>query len=215
VHCSKKEKAEPEHCTRKILMNRWVEIANRMGTWSAWASGGILFLTAIMIAVEVVLRKFFSISMGGADELSNYALAISSSWTFGYALLRKAHIRIDVFYTKMPARIRSALDILSLTLFGICASIISYYAFWVLQTSIQRKSVANTPLGTPLWIPQGLWFAGLIFLTLVILILLCGTIQRLMNNDPKGASELSSPTTLKEEIIEEISDKPPKKRDDR
>jgi TRAP-type mannitol/chloroaromatic compound transport system permease small subunit len=117
---------------------------------------------------------------GGADEISYYALAISSSWTFGYALMRKAHIRIDVLYTRMSSNARIALDLLSLTLFGACASIATYFAFFVLQTSIRRGSVANTPLGTPLWIPQSLWFAGLVFLCLVILVLLAGTIYRTM-----------------------------------
>jgi TRAP-type C4-dicarboxylate transport system permease small subunit len=194
-------------------MNRLIDIVNRLGTWTAWASGFLLFLTALMIAVEVVLRKFFAISMGGADELSYYALAISSSWTFGYALLRKAHIRIDVLYIKMPSGLRSFLDILALVLFGFCSSIISYFAFKVLQTSIERRSVANTPLGTPLWIPQGLWLAGLAFLTLVILVILCGTIYRLLKGDPQGAHALSGTSTLKEEIDEESgkSRKPPKR----
>ncbi len=76
-------------------MNRLVHLAGRVSTWAAWLSGGLLFLTAVLIAVEVVLRKVFALSLGGADEISNYVLAVTSSWTFGYALLRKAHIRID------------------------------------------------------------------------------------------------------------------------
>jgi TRAP-type mannitol/chloroaromatic compound transport system permease small subunit len=135
-------------------MNALIRITDRIGTWMAWASGAILFATAVLIAIEVVLRKIFTISMGGADEISYYALAISSSWTFGYALMRKAHIRIDVLYTRMSSNARIALDLLSLILFGACASIATYFAFFVLQTSIRRGSVANTPLGTPLWIPR-------------------------------------------------------------
>ncbi|MBR9979712.1 MAG: TRAP transporter small permease [Desulfatitalea sp.] len=183
-------------------MNALIRITDRIGTWLAWASGAILFATAVLIAIEVVLRKIFSISMGGADEISYYALAISSSWTFGYALLRKAHIRIDVLYSRMSSKVRIALDLLSLTLFGACALVATYFAFFVLQTSIRRGSVANTPLGTPLWIPQSLWFAGLVFLCLVILVLLMGTIYRTIHKDAKGAHELSGASSLLEEIRE-------------
>jgi TRAP-type mannitol/chloroaromatic compound transport system permease small subunit len=184
-------------------MNAWIRITDRIGTWMAWASGLILFATAVLIAIEVVLRKIFTISMGGADEISYYALAVSSSWTFGYALLRKAHIRIDVLYIRMSGKIRIALDLLALTLFGACAAIATYFSFFVLQTSIRRGSVANTPLGTPLWIPQSLWFAGLVFLCLVILVLLIGTIYRTLRKDARGAHELSGASSLLEEIKEE------------
>ncbi len=181
-------------------MNTIIRMTDRISTWMAWSSGILLFLTAVLIAVEVVLRKLFSISMGGADELSNYALAISSSWTFGYALFRKAHIRIDVVYIKLAGPVRRALDIFCLVLFGGCALIAAYYAYFVLATSIRRGSIANTPLGTPLWIPQSLWFAGLVFLCLVILVLLVGTIYRLLKGDQRGAHELSGASSLQDEI---------------
>ncbi len=184
-------------------MERLLRLSDRFSTWAAWAGGGILFATAIMIAVEVVLRKLFTISMGGADELSNYALAISTSWTFGYALLRKAHIRIDVLYVHLPQRARLALDVLCLALFGVCTLVVSYFAFRVLLTSIQRSSIANTPLATPLWIPQGLWFAGILTLTLMVFILLAGTVYRLWAGDRSGAQSLSGASTIKEEIEEE------------
>ena len=184
-------------------MERLVRLADRFSTWAAWVGGLILFATSIMIAIEVVLRKIFAISMGGADELSNYALAISSSWTFGYALFRKAHIRIDVFYVRLPRRLRQALDVLSLALFGLCTLVVSYFAFRVLLTSIQRSSIANTPLATPLWIPQGLWFAGILTLTLMVFILLAGTICRLWTGDASGAQSLAGASTIKEEIEEE------------
>ena len=74
---------------------------------AAWCSGLLLFLAAIMIAVEVILRKAFAYSIGGADELSSYALAISCTWGFSYALFRKSHIRIDVLYSRLPAAGRS------------------------------------------------------------------------------------------------------------
>jgi TRAP-type C4-dicarboxylate transport system permease small subunit len=178
----------------------FTEFLNRAGVW---VGGTLLFLTSFMIAVEVVLRKVFSISMGGADELSSYVLAISCSWAFGFALLRKAHIRIDIFYTRLPEKIRSLLDILSLVTFLVYLSPLVYFAFWVVRTSVVRQSAANTPLQTPLWIPQGLWLAGLAVFLFTTLVLLIGTIIRLANKDVQGAQQLSGPCTLEEEIEEE------------
>ncbi len=184
-------------------MNKLTSLGNRLSTWAAWIGGGLLFCAAILIAVEVTLRKVFSISMGGADELSSYALAISCSWTFGYALFQKAHIRVDVLYTRLPKSIQHVLDILSLGLFALYMLMLSYFAFWVLHTSVVRHSVANTPLSTPLWIPQGLWFVGIVGFTLTTLVLLAGTLYHLITGSPEKAARLSSTSTLKEEIEEE------------
>lgn len=178
----------------------FTEIVNRVGVW---VGGTLLFLTSGMIAVEVILRKVFAISMGGADELSSYVLAISCSWAFGFALLRKAHIRIDILYTRFPEKVRCALDVLALLTFLTYLAPLVYFAFWVVRTSVVRQSAANTPLQTPLWIPQGLWLAGLTVFLLTIVVLLVGTVLRLARKDVAGAQQLSGPCTLDEEIEEE------------
>jgi TRAP-type C4-dicarboxylate transport system permease small subunit len=170
----------------------------------AWVSGCILFGISILITIEVILRKLFSISMGGADEISGYAMAASCSWGFAYALFRKAHIRIDVLYNKFSQSFKNTLDIASLSLFGIYMSILSYYAFQVFLTSLNRHSTANTPLHTPLWIPQLIWASGLILFTLSIYLILAGTIVHLLRKDAIAAQRLSGATTLEEEIEDGI-----------
>ena len=39
-----------------------------------------LALAAVIVAVDVVLRAAFSVTIGGSDELSGYALAIASAF---------------------------------------------------------------------------------------------------------------------------------------
>jgi TRAP-type C4-dicarboxylate transport system permease small subunit len=184
-------------------MNTFIQVTDRLSKWAAWVGGGLLFATAILIAVEVTLRKVFSVSLGGAEEISSYVLAISCSWSFGYALFRKAHIRIDVLYVLLPQKLRYALDILSLALFGFYMLLLSYFASWVVLISIKRHSVANTPMATPLWLPESLWLAGIFFFTLTVLVMLAGALYYLMTGNPQEASQLAGTATLQEEIEEE------------
>ncbi len=184
-------------------MNKLLAFTEGLNRIGVWVGGTLLFLISFMIAVEVVLRKIFSISMGGADELSSYVLAISCSWAFGYALLRKAHIRIDVLYVRMPMKARFVFDFMSLFAFLVYLTPLVYFAFLVVQTSVIRSSTANTPLQTPLWIPQGLWFAGLVVFLFTVIVLLVTTITRIVRKDMPGAQRLVGPSTLEEEIEEE------------
>lgn len=183
-------------------MNEFIKKTEMISQVAVWFSGTLLFLAAIMIAVEVVLRKAFAISIGGADELSSYALAISCTWGFSFALFRKSHIRIDVLYTRLPRGGRFALDVVAHLLLGIYIVILSYFAFFVVKTSVVKFSTANTPLATPLWIPQSLWLAGLLWFGLTIFLILAGTIFNLLKKDGNAAAQLSGISSLEEEIQE-------------
>lgn len=169
---------------------------------AAWCSGGLLFLASIMIAVEVVARKAFAFSIGGADELSSYALAISCTWGFSYALFRKSHIRIDVLYCRLPKPVRCTLDFIAHILLGGYIVVLCYFAFFVVHTSVIKHSAANTPLATPLWIPQSLWFAGLLWFGFSIAMILAGTIYHRLHGASTKADALSAIATLDEEIQE-------------
>ena len=183
-------------------MTGFIKKTEKISQAAAWCSGLLLFLAAIMIAFEVTMRKAFAYSIGGADELSSYALAISCTWGFSYTLLRKSHIRIDILYSRLPHAGRSFLDIAAHLLLGIYIVTLSYFAFFVVKTSIIKHSAANTPLATPLWIPQGIWFIGLLWFGFTIFLILAGTIYHRLNKKPDEANRLSGISTLDDEIKE-------------
>lgn len=179
-----------------------VEKTEKISQIAAWCSGLLLFLASVMIAVEVIARKAFAYSIGGADELSSYALAISCTWGFSYALFRKSHIRIDVLYSRLPKTMRHTLDIAAYVLLGGYIALLCYFAFFVVKTSVVKHSAANTPLATPLWIPQSLWLAGLLWFAFSIAMILAGTIYYRLKGTRNEADKLSAIATLDEEIQE-------------
>ncbi|MCF7935728.1 MAG: TRAP transporter small permease [Synergistales bacterium] len=175
----------------------------RLSRYSVIAGGVVLLCMSFFIAFEVVLRKFFSLSTRGAEEISSYALAAISAWAFAFALFEKAHIRIDVLYTKLQRGKRFFLDLLALfsVLFFLYPML--WYAFKVVRTSIARNSVANTPLQTPLWIPQSIWFAGLVFFAFVATVLFLATACNIVRGRYETAATLSACTMLEEDIARE------------
>ncbi|NNK57491.1 MAG: TRAP transporter small permease [Desulfofustis sp.] len=183
-------------------MIRLLDKSEKLSQVAAWCSGLLLFLASVMIAIEVVLRKAFAFSIGGADELSSYALAISCTWGFSYALFRKSHIRIDVLYSKMPGTGRAILDLLAYGLLAVYIVTLSYFGFLVLKTSVIKHSVANTPLATPMWIPQMLWLLGLFWFGLMIFVILGTTCYCRFRGNRELAEKVAGISTLDEEIQE-------------
>ena len=178
----------------------------RRATWisrlGVWAGGLLLMAAVVMIVVEIVMRRTVGWSFRGATELSGYILAISSAWSFAFALQEKAHIRVDVLYVRLQPRWRAVLDLLALTLLGLFMLVLVQQAYGVLATSIARNSTANKPLATPMWIPQVLWWSGLTWFAIVTVLLWLRVLVALAGGDTARIQELAGSRTLEEEIGE-------------
>lgn len=170
---------------------------SRAGVWF----GGLLLLASVaMIAVEILMRRTVGWSFRGAHELSGYVLAISAAWAFAFALLEKAHIRVDVLYLRLGPAWRAVLDLTALTLLGLFALMVAQQTWEVLATSLARGSTANTPLRTPLWIPQVLWWSGLAWFAVVTFLLWLRVVVALAAGDLAATRRLVGSRTLEEEI---------------
>ena len=153
-------------------MQRLQTTAEGISRAGAIVGGALLLVASILICIDITLRYTLSVTLGGADELSGYALAISSAWGFSSALLSRSHIRIDTLYVRLKSiRARALLDLISLaTLLGFFG-MVTWYAWGVVRQSWVSSSRSLSAIEAPLVIPQGLWFAGLAFFVLLALLL--------------------------------------------
>jgi len=168
-------------------LERVVGRARQLSRYAAWASGYAVLACAILIGVEIVLRKLFSVSLQGTDEISGYVLVVTFAWSAAWALFRDAHIRIDVVSSRLPAGPRRAFDLLALASLVGVAVLLAWQASTVLGESVRLSSVSNTPLRVPLWLPQGMWLAGLIGFALAAAILL---VARLFRHAPPPQADV-------------------------
>ena len=177
----------------------------RLSQWGLWFGGALVLLAAILIGVDVVLRVVFNRSIGGADELSGYALAIGTVWSLGAALLDRAHIRIDSLYILFPTPLRLALDVIGLVLFIAFFALVTWHGIGVLQQSIQSGSHSQSALETPLIIPQVLWIAGLVAFLVTGLVLLIHALILAMRGDASAMAKAIGTKSAEEEVEEEIA----------
>jgi len=162
--------------------------------------GAMVLFMAFYICVDVLARKIFNVSIKGSDELSGYVLAVTSGWGFAYAFLNKNHIRIDILYLRLSLKLKAVLDLLSLSVLMAFAFPLLYYSFEVFKLSWKRNSLSNTPLQTPLWIPQSLWFLGILFFSIVIAIYFALTLRNLLRGNFLEAYRLAGLTSVEEEL---------------
>ncbi|MCG8509143.1 MAG: TRAP transporter small permease [Rhodospirillales bacterium] len=186
-------------------MEGFLHLARRLTRWSAWFSGALLLAAAFLICVEVTVRKLFSLSIGGAEELSGFALAVGTAWGLVYTLFERGHVRIDSLYIHMSVRIQAALDILGLLIFLLFFGLVMWRGWGVFAESWERDAHTMSAMGTPLIYPQFLWALGLTATIVLGLLLLIATAAAFIQGNLSAVQRLAGSKAAKDELDEEIA----------
>lgn len=180
-----------------------LRLINRIARASAWVGGIALMGSALMISIDLLLRRLLGFSMGGADEIAGYVLAIVSAWAFPIALLKRSHLRVDIIYSRLSLKPKVGLDLLALAGMALFVSTLLFHVGGVLWDSIAYRSISTTPLQVPQWIPQSLWFAGYLFFATTIVVLGYNSLVQLRGQRWAAANALIGINSVEEEIEEE------------
>lgn len=184
-----------------------LRVVEALATAMALVSGVAVAALALLIAYDIVARGLFRHSVQGADELGGYTLALVGSLGLSHTLLRRGHPRIDVAVGLFPARMRAVLHVLALGTMAGFAVFMTVHALGELGEALRFNAVTNTPLQTPLWVPQGLWAFGTGFFALTATVLTVHA-ALLLREDPARVAALYGPVTVEEEVREYTGDAP-------
>jgi TRAP-type C4-dicarboxylate transport system permease small subunit len=187
-------------------MEAAIHSARRVAHWGLWFGGVLVLLAAILIGIDVLMRKFFSASIGGADELAGYALALGTAWALAAALIERAHIRIDSLYVLLPRRLRFALDVVGLVLLIAFFGLIAWHGWSVVAQSWVAGSRSQSALQTPTVIPQFVWLLGLIVFVAIGILLLMHAVVLATRGQHAAVAKLISTRSAEEEVEDEIRD---------
>ncbi len=156
---------------------------------------------SFLIVVEIFGRKLLNISIQGVDEIGGYVVAITGTYGMALACWYRAHTRIDIVLLRLPLKVRALFNLIAYTTLTIGAIFMAYMAFTTLAESVDFKSISSTPLQVPLWIPQSLWFSGLICFGLVAAVMSVKGLLMLHQNSVDAQSYLA-PSSIKQELEE-------------
>jgi TRAP-type C4-dicarboxylate transport system permease small subunit len=185
------------------MLDRLLGMTTTASRVFVWLGGIMLMFAAFMTTAEVFLRKFANYSFGGADEISGYMFAISTAFAFSYAMLQRAHVRIDAIYIHMPTPVQIFLDIMAFLALGAFLTLMCTQAYATWYGSWENSSVSITPMVTPLALPQGAWVVGLLFFIFCFSVLGLRIAQAVFQRDWDTITILLSARSVAEETEEE------------
>jgi TRAP-type mannitol/chloroaromatic compound transport system permease small subunit len=187
------------------LLDDALGAARRMAHAGALGGGLLILAAALLVSVDVTLRKLANTTLGGADELSGYALAIGSTWSFAFVLLARGHVRIDALYQLLPRKLAAACDLIGIVALLVFASLIAWHGAGVLAQSWQLGARSNSALAMPLALPQALWWLGYLGFVACAALLLLRAGVAMLAGDLEQANRLIGARSIEEEAADELA----------
>ena len=174
--------------------------------------GTIMIALSLTIVAEILLRKFFSFSLGGVDELGGYAVAIVAPLAFLVAAADSAHIRINLLHARLPMRLRAVLNLAAVVSLALLALFLLYFTIQTVSETLEYRSIAQTPWATPLIYPQSLWLVAMAVFALGMLVICARAVTALARGDWRTLDLRYGPGSVSDEVLAELEDL--KKRQD-
>ena len=162
-----------------------------------------MIFASVMVTFDVLIRKFFNTTLGGADEISGYLFAIATSWALPFAFLRRANVRIDALYVHLPRIACAVVDLLGATLLAVFAVALTWRGLALVADSVAIGARSVTPLHMPLVLPQSFWLAGWVMFSLCLLLVVFGIVRALVRGDLRTVHRLAGAMSVEEEIEDE------------
>ena len=181
-----------------------LRVAQRGAEFAALAGGVLILSAAGVVSIDVLLRKFVSVTLGGADELSGYALAIGSTWSFAFVMFSRSNVRIDALYQMMSRRWAAVCDLIALMALLVFASVVAWYGFTVMSYAWEIGSRSNSSLAVPLAVPLTLWWIGYAWFVLCGLVLMLRSVSAMFSRDFHLVNRLIGARSIQEEAAEEL-----------
>lgn len=165
----------------------------------------MLLLCAILVSLDVVFRAAFKVTYFESFELSTYAFAIATAMGMSYALVSRAHIRIEVLYMMMQPRKRGWFDAIAYTVFALCTLVLLYWCAQVVLSNYDSGARSNSSLAAPLVIPQAIWLFGLAWFALLSVLYALYGLEKCLRGRADEAHHRLGVASLEEEIDANMS----------
>lgn len=168
--------------------------------------GILMILLSFAVTAETLLRKLFSVTLGGIDELGGYAIAVAAPLAFTVALVHKSHIRINQLAKFFSRPAQATLDALAALSMAVLACYFFYFTVQTVMDTHAYRSIAQTPWATPLIYPQAVWLVASATFPIAAIVLAAQALRLLARADWTGLSRRFGTISAQEELQAELDD---------
>jgi len=134
------------------ILRRSLHVIDIINEWTGRIFAPLISVLALVVFYEVMARYLFNRPTSWAHDVSSFFLIALTMGGFGYTLLHKAHVNMDVLYVRFPTRTRAILDVISFPLFFIFCAVLVWKGFDMALTSIDKLETTTSPFRGPMYL---------------------------------------------------------------
>jgi TRAP-type C4-dicarboxylate transport system permease small subunit len=120
---------------------------------AAWLAALLMLAVLVMVMLSIISR-LAGFHVPGTDAYAGYAMAGAGFMALAHTLKRAEHIRVTLLITALRGRMRRGLEIWSLVVASLLASLLAFYSCRLVWQSKMFNDISTGNDATPLWIPQ-------------------------------------------------------------
>ena len=147
-----------------------------------------LLAMVVMVSADIILRNLTRTGFPWANEVSEYALYMTTLLTAPWLLRRGQHVRIDIILTVVPARLAWLMEITADAIGFVVCAVMVRYGWQMAADSFRLGSITIKNLVFPEW--WLLWPLPICFALLAAEFVF--RFDRLMRAPPTRRSEATS-----------------------
>lgn len=133
-------------------MKKFIRIVNKVNESMMWVVGTLMLLMGILLFYAVVMRYFFEKPPIWSFDLTGWFTGLAAFLGGGYALLKGAHVRVDIFYEKFSLRTRSWIDAITSVFLFLIVIVLVWKGMEQVISNYQAGSISTTGLNIYVWI---------------------------------------------------------------
>ena len=158
--------------------------------------GGLGMLMSMFLGVaDIVGTQILRVPVPGPRELTESTMVVIVFGALAYAQIRRAHIRVELVYLRMPARAQAALDVLA----GLCGLVFFGLLLWqAWNEALYSWQIDEATFGLirfPLWPARFVLAFGTALLVARLLLDIVADVPRIATGAPPETADpsLSAP----------------------
>ena len=105
-----------------------------------YVATGFMMVLMLLTVVDVFLRYFFNAPITGATEISRLLMVIIVFPALGWAAIDRAHIRVDLVVSRIPARLQAIIGSITFFIALVTYVIITWQSF--LEAAVVKRQTS-------------------------------------------------------------------------
>lgn len=135
-----------------IMLQQLMNVCDGINEWTGRTVAWLVWIVMFLCVFEVITRRLFNSPHIWSYDVINVFYAVNFMLLGGYTLLKRGHVSVDIFSTRLSKKLQSLLQIVTYLIFFFPFVVVIFYVGWK-TAMVSWMDFERTSIGLPLIVP--------------------------------------------------------------